>query len=177
MDFYELNLLGVKRRLPIVSISPKVKIASVNLLGDRVFVEKISKEIKKMLEKVSFDYLVGPEVKVVPVLQELSRLLKKDRYVVCRKSIHGYMVSPVKSKTKEPLVINGEDVVILKGSRVVILDDVTTTGNTIRTVESLVVGAGATVVKEIAIFTQGEAKTYFGKNFLSLANLPIFDSH
>lgn len=177
MDFYELNLLGTKRKIPIVNIGPKLKVASINLMGDRVLVEVIAKEIKERLKGVDFDFLVGPEVKVVPVLQELSRLLKKDRYVVCRKNIHGYMVSPVKFGGKQPLVLDGRDKDLLKGSRVVILDDVATTGNTIKTVELLAVGAGAKVVKEIAIFTQGDSKKVYGKNFLSLANLPIFSSH
>ena len=110
MKYYKLELDGIKKDLPIVSIGPKIKVASLSLLGDYDLVCKLSKLIAEKISKnYDFDYLVGPEVKVVPVLHELSSILGKNRYVVCRKRVHAYMVSPVKNSSKKSLVLDGVD--------------------------------------------------------------------
>ena len=72
MEYYDLKICGLSRQLPIVPLGPKLKIASFNLLGDGELVEKVAEELAKKLEKEKFDHLVGPEVKVVPLVQVLS---------------------------------------------------------------------------------------------------------
>ncbi|MEK7470815.1 MAG: adenine phosphoribosyltransferase, partial [Patescibacteria group bacterium] len=90
MDYFTLKIDKVTRKLPIVSIKANLKVASVNLLGDTELVVLVAKKLLIKLKALEFDYFVGPEVKIVPLLQELSRLTKSNRYVVCRKNIHGY---------------------------------------------------------------------------------------
>ena len=175
MDYYTLKIGKLNRKLPIVSISPKIKIASFNLLGDCELVESLAKLLKAKLKNIRFDYLVGPEVKVVPLLQELSKLLKRKRYIICRKNIHGYMISPIKSRSQPRLIIDGADAEILKNKKVVILDDVVTSGKTLSVVEELMKMCGASVVAKIAVFKQ-EGPSTLPKDLIFLYTLPVFPS-
>lgn len=77
MEYFKLNICGLTRNLPLVAITPKIRVASVNFLGDTELSETVSREVAKKLKSVDFDIMVGPEVKVVPVLHAVSKLLKK----------------------------------------------------------------------------------------------------
>ncbi|OGM04991.1 hypothetical protein A2715_00725 [Candidatus Woesebacteria bacterium RIFCSPHIGHO2_01_FULL_39_32] len=171
-----MNLEGISRKLPIVSIAPKVKVASFNLLGDKELVCILAKKMMRKLQNVDFDYLVGPEVKVVPLLHELSKLLKKDRYIVCRKEIHGYMILPIKSHQPRGLVLNGLDAALIKNKKIIIVDDVVSTGATIHSVEELMQLAKAKVVSKIAVFKQGDRLHPLQKDVIFLGDLPVFTS-
>lgn len=177
MEFYKLEICGLERKLPIVYLGPKLRIASLSLLGDVELVQKTAEALIEKLKNVKFDLLVGPEVKVVPLLSEMSRLLKKDRYIVCRKAIKGYMVNPLVLHPNNPLkkfrtmVIDGSDQEIANGKKVVIVDDVVTTGTTISAVSELMEKAGAEVVSACAILKQGEVGV---KNLTYLGKLPVF---
>lgn len=175
MNYYILKLCGLTRRLPIVALSPKVKIASFNLLGDVVLVQATAEALAKKLKKFDFDFLVGPEVKVVPLLQELSKLLGKERYITCRKQIRGYMVKPLVTRTKPQLVLDGVDRERLRSKKVAIVDDVISTGRTIKVVKELMKEAGAEVVCTAAVLKQGSPKD-LEKGVIFLKKLPLFKS-
>lgn len=160
----------------MVILGPKLKIASFNLLGDGELVNVVAQELSKRLKDFRFDYLVGPEVKVVPLLHELSRLLKKDRYIVCRKQIHGYMTAPVSTGKKPQLVLNGLDAEILHGSKVVILDDVVSTFRTMKVVIELMNEVGAQVLARVAVLKQGEDPENEIDDLIFLGRLPLFRS-
>jgi len=177
MEYFKLKFKGLIRSLPLIAVTPKIKVASVNLLGDIELSEVISREVVKKIKAVDFDILVGPEVKVVPVLHEVAKMLNKKSYVVCRKAIHAYMISPVTSKTNPPLVIDGKDAVLLKGKRVIVLDDVVSSGKTINAICDLVKEVGGNVVKVVAIFKQEGLKEDLGEYFIYLSILPVFRSH
>lgn len=174
MDYYTLELCGLVRKLPIVSLGPKLKIASFNLLGDGELVEKIADSLVKEIKKFDFDYLVGPEVKVVPLLQVLAERLKKTRYIVLRKNIMGYMVKPVSLDSKPTLVVNGPDAELLQEKRVLIVDDVVSTGKTIGIVKALMETVGAVVVGIIAVLKQDNIQEKFDVPFFCLGRLPLF---
>lgn len=164
------------RELLIVPLGPKLKIASFNLLGDGELVDKLADELAKKLKKLEFDYLVGPEVKVVPLLQVLSKRLEKPRYIILRKNIMGYMVKPVTNKSKPTLVLNGPDAELLKGKKVIIVDDVVSTGRTIRIVQELMKIVGAEVVEAVGVFKQGEKEEEIDVPFIFLGTLPLFEA-
>ncbi|KPJ70462.1 hypothetical protein AMJ51_01790, partial [Microgenomates bacterium DG_75] len=148
--------------------------ASFNLLGDGELVEAVAKRLEKEIKKFDFDYLVGPEVKVVPLLQVLSKRLNKPRYVILRKNIMGYMTKPMTNKSKPTLVINGPDAQLLKGKKVVIVDDVVSTGRTIRVAREIMEMAGAEVIGAVAVFEQGEKEKKIEVPFSFLGSLPLF---
>ena len=176
MNYYLLKIGTIERKLPIVSLGRGIKVASFNLLGDSEMVEKIALLMVKKLAKTDFDLLVGPEVKVVPLLHEITRILGKKRYVVCRKNIHGYMVSPVISYHKPGLILDGNDAAFLKGKNVVVIDDVVSSGLTMRVADELIESVGGKVVAHAAVFKQGERNGGFFKNLISLGTLPVFKS-
>jgi len=175
MNYYQLDLLGIKRELPIVPISPKLKIASFNLLGDVELVNKSAKEIAKKIKGLKFDVLVGPEVKVVPLIHQLATIIKSKNYIICRKNIMGYMVKPVQSEGKNKLVLDGRDAQLLKGKRVVIVDDVVSSGRTTREIITLLKKLDAQVVCVISIFKQGDEEIPDLPNFIYLAKLPLIE--
>ena len=174
MNYYTLKIGKITRELPIISIRANLKVASVNLLGDTELVAIIAKKLLTKLKHVEFDYFVGPEVKVVPLLHELTRLANINRYVVCRKNIYGYMVSPVKTNLKNYFVINGPDVQLLKGKRVVIVDDVVTSGSTFYAIEKLMEQIGTKVVAKVAVFKQGDDLHINNKDTIFVSSLPTF---
>ena len=174
MSFYSLKIGTIERKLPIVSLGRGIKVASFNLLGDSEVVGKIAVKMIKKLSKVKFDVLVGPEVKVVPLLQEITRILGKKRYVVCRKNIHGYMVSPVSSHNKPWLILDGSDAAFLKGKGVVVVDDVVSSGLTMCVADELIERVGGKVVAHAAVFKQGERNDEFFNNIICLGTLPVF---
>jgi len=178
MDYYNLNFFGLKRKLPLANLTPKIKIASLSLLGDVELTEKAAEKLAEKLEKYQFDYLVGPEVKVVPLLYALSQKLGQKKYVVCRKSIKGYMTNPQVLKITSGnrlnmLVIDGPDAQLVKGKKVAIIDDVVSSGVTIINLEKLLNQVGAKTAVVATIFKQGEQ---FKGNLLYLMTLPVFEN-
>lgn len=171
---FTLELCGLTRVLPIVSLGPKLKVASFNLLGDGELVEKTAQALAKKLAKFDFEVLVGPEVKVVPLLQTLSQILNKPRYVVCRKKIHGYMTNPLTLGNNFSLILNGPDAEFLQGKKVAIIDDVVSTGRTFQALEGLIKQSGGEVAVNAVILKQGESPIEIKKKFLYLGKLPLF---
>lgn len=172
MEYFTLKLCRLQRKLPVVSISPKLKIASFNLLGDAELVEAIANELTTRLKQYDFDVLVGPEVTVVPLIHEISHRLGQKHYVILRKQIHGYMVTPIKSSNKNGLVINGRDAELIRGKKVAIIDDVVSTGKTMGEVENLMIKLDAKVVCKATVLTQGNGQTQ--ADLISLGHLPLF---
>lgn len=176
MDFYTLKVFGLERKLPIVSLGPKIKVASINLLGDKELVEVLAERLAEKLKNIEFDVLVGPEVKVVPLLQELSRLLKKKRYIVLRKEIHAYMVSPVKIAGKNGLVLDGTDAKFIQGKKVIVVDDVVSSGRTIKMVAELMKACQSEVAAYVSVFCQQKELPSELGNLIYLETLPVFTS-
>lgn len=179
MDYYELKLCGLKRQLPLIFVGKKTRLASFSLLGDAQLTEIVAKAFEKKFKKMDFEAFVGPEVKVVPLIFELARRFKQEKFVVCRKSVKPYMVSPVILKPLayfpkhiRQLVIDGEDAKYLKDKKVIIVDDVISTGVTMRMMGHLMAKVGAKVVLYTAILRQGEQFDKF-ENLITLGNLPI----
>lgn len=180
VDYFDLEICGLTRKLPLVYVGKSTRLASFSLLGDVELVEVVAGELEKKLKRLKFDFLVGPEVKVVPLVAELARRLGQKRFVVCRKSVKPYMVSPVILKPLphfpkhvRQLVIDGGDAELLKNKRVVIVDDVVSTGVTMRMMTKIMEKVGAGVVARVAVLRQGEQFDNL-ENFIFLGELPVF---
>lgn len=176
MEYYNLKLGGLNRELPIIKVAPSIKIASFNLLGDVELVNVSAKLLCKKLDGIKFDVLVGPEVKVVPLIYKMADILGQKNYVIVRKNIMGYMVSPIKSEGRTGLVLDGRDAQFIKNKKVVIVDDVVSTGKTLKVVVDLMKQVGANVVETCAIFKQGDPENSLVKDLMCLAKLPVFAS-
>lgn len=176
-EYYRIKLCGLIRDLPLFEVVKGQRIVIINILGDTELVKRIAKALVKKLPKVA-DVLVTPEVKSIPLAYELSRILKIP-YIVARKIKKPYMVDSLSHKvisitTGKPQTIwlDGKDRFILKGKKVIIVDDVISTGATLKGLRNLVKKAGAIIIAETAIFTEGDPKKWL--KIISLGNLPVF---
>lgn len=181
MKNYTLTICGLTRQLPLVHISKKTLLANFTFLGDVELVDALADTLAAKLKSNNADYLVCPHVKVVPLVHGVAKRLGHKRFVVCRKSVKPYMMSPVIVKPLphfpkhvQPMVINGTDAELLKGKKVIIVDDVVSTGITMQMANRLMVNVGATVVKNIAIIRQGDGLLENIVNLEYLHQLPIF---
>ena len=163
------------RDLPIVSVGP-VSVALLNLLGDAPLTEAAAAELAKRLPEV--DVLVTPEAKAVPLAHSLS-VRTGLPYVVARKTQKPYMVGAVRKTvtsitTGKPqdLFLDGTDLPKLKGHRVAIIDDVVSTGGTLRALSELLTEVGAEVVATLAVLTEGDERD----DVISLGHLPLYDN-
>lgn len=175
---YSIEVAGVKRELPIIQINDNLCIASFVILGDTELVCAAAPEIVKKLPEV--DILITAEAKGIPLVFEMSRLLKMEKYIVARKSIKPYMDSPIidevvsiTTQKKQILCLDEKDAEEIKGKRVAIIDDVISTGGSIQALERLVESAGGIVAAKAAILAEGEAADR--KDIIFLEYLPLFE--
>lgn len=177
MKYYDLKVANVERKLPIIRISDQMEIASFVILGDSELVINAAQALKDKLPEV--DYLMTAEAKGIPLVQELAHCLGMNRYFVARKSIKPYMIDPfvtevysITSQKKQILCLDKEESEMIKGKRILIVDDVISTGESLKAMETLVKKAGGIVAAKAAILAEGESAQR--KDIIFLAELPVF---
>jgi len=177
MKTYTLHVAGLTRELPIIKLSYDLSIASFVILGDTEIVRKTAPIIAKKLPEV--DFIVTAEAKGIPLAYEISRILNLNEYVVARKSIKAYMEEPIEvevnsitTTNSQKLYLNNQDANKIKGKKVALIDDVISTGQSLKALERLVEKAGANVVAKAAILAEGDAKDR--KDIIFLEALPTF---
>ena len=177
MKTYTLNVAGLTRELPIIKLSYDLSIASFVILGDTEIVRKTAPIIAKKLPEV--DFIVTAEAKGIPLAYEISRVLNLNEYVVARKSVKAYMEEPIEvevnsitTTNSQKLYLNNRDAKKIKGKRVALVDDVISTGQSLKALERLVEKAGGKVLAKAAILAEGDAKDR--KDIIFLEALPTF---
>lgn len=177
MKTYTLNVAGLTRELPIIKLSYDLSIASFVILGDTEIVRKTAPIIAKKLPEV--DFIVTAEAKGIPLAYEISRVLNLNEYVVARKSVKAYMEEPIEvevnsitTTNSQKLYLNNQDAKKIKGKRVALVDDVISTGQSLKALERLVEKAGGKVLAKAAILAEGDAKDR--KDIIFLEVLPTF---
>jgi adenine phosphoribosyltransferase len=177
-EFYPVEIAGLKRDLRLFEIKPGLKIAILNILGDTEFVQACARELSEKLKGTDYDVLVTAEAKSIPLAHALSVETKKP-YVVLRKSYKPYMGAALQAETlsittgqPQILILDEKDVEMMRGKKVVILDDVISTGSTLQGMRMILSKAGSFVVAEAAIFTEGDRAQW--ANIISLGHLPLF---
>lgn len=175
---YAIEIAGLKRELPLFEIKPGLKIAILNILGDTELAQVCARELGKKLKDTKFDALVTAEAKSIPLAHALSVEMKKP-YVVLRKTYKPYMGEALTAETlsittgqPQILVLDEKDREGLKGKNAALVDDVISTGSTLQGMRMLMEKAGAKVVAEAAILTEGERAQW--AHILSLGHLPLF---
>jgi len=178
-ETYAVEIAGLKRELRLFEIKPGLKIAILNILGDTELVQACAKQLaQKMKDVKDFDVLVTAEAKSIPLAHALSVETKKP-YVVLRKAYKLYMGDALRAETlsittgqPQILILDEKDVEMMKGKKVVIVDDVISTGSTLQGMRMILDKAGSTVVAEAAIFTEGDRAQWM--HIISLGHLPLF---
>lgn len=177
MDTYKINIAGVDRELKRYPVSDKLDIAAFIMFGDVEITEKAACELLKVCPE--HDVVVTAEAKGIPLGYEMARQGCRN-YVVARKGIKVYMKNPiqvtVKSITTEKiqvLYLGDNDVEFLRGKRVLIVDDVISTGDSLKALEKLMEKAGANVVGKAAVLAEGEDAQQ-RDDIIYLEKLPLF---
>lgn len=175
---YPVQVAGLHRDLPLFEVAPGVRIAVLNILGDTELVEACAMELADKLSLISFDILVTAEAKSIPLAHAISVKMKKP-YVVLRKVYKPYMGVALSAETlsittgqPQMLFLDEKDHDRLRGKRVALLDDVISTGSTLQGMRLLMQKAGAEVVQEAGVFTEGDRQQW--QHIISLGHLPVF---
>jgi adenine phosphoribosyltransferase len=177
-QIYPIEIAGVKRDLRLFEIKPGLRIAILNILGDTELVQACACELGKKLGTIEHDILVTAEAKSIPLAHALSVELGKP-YVILRKTYKPYMGDAIRAETlsittgqPQLLILDEKDRDLIQNKKVIILDDVISTGSTLKGMRMILDKANASVVAQAAIFTEGDSSQW--TDIMSLGHLPVF---
>ena len=176
-EYFKMKIAGLERDLQKYPVSEHLDIAAFILFGD---VEMTVEAAKALIPKLpEHDIMIVAEAKGIPLIHELARQMGENDYVVARKAKKVYMTDPLEvsvrsitTQKQQYLCLGQEDVVKMKGKRVLIVDDVISTGESLAAVVELVKRAGGTVVGQAAILAEGDAAKR--DDIIYLEKLPLF---
>ncbi|MBP3606225.1 MAG: adenine phosphoribosyltransferase [Clostridia bacterium] len=175
---YNLKVAGLTRDLPLCPIGENLYIGAFVLFGDVELTERCA---KALYEKApAHDVMITAESKGIPLIHAMCRESGRNRYILARKAVKLYMkdvvaceVQSITTSARQTLYIDGADAEFMKGKRVLIVDDVISTGESLHALEKLVELSGGEIVGRMAILAEGDA--IGRKDITYLAPLPLFD--
>lgn len=177
-ETYSIDIAGVKRELRLFEIKPGLRIAILNILGDTELVQASARELAKKLNGLDYDILVTAEAKSIPLAYALSVETKKP-YIILRKTYKPYMGDAIQAETlsittgqPQVLILDEKDRELIQGKKVVIVDDVISTGSTLQGMRMILDKVSATVTGEASILTEGDRAQWM--HIISLGHLPLF---
>ena len=178
---YSMEIAGLKRELPICKITDDLYIGAFICFGDAELTVACARELLKLVPQDSYDYLFTAEAKSIPLIHEMARQSGADKYFVARKGPKAYMPDPIHVEDQsittagvQKLYLGRDDAELLRGKRVLLMDDVISTGGSLHAMETLVEMTGGTVVGRVAVLAEGDAKDREDIQFL--APLPLFNA-
>ena len=181
MSTYTLEVAGLRRELPICKVSDDLYIAAFICLGDAELTEACARELLKLAAPGSYDCMLTAEAKGIPLIHEMARQSGASKYFIARKGPKAYMPDPIHVEDQsittagtQRLYLGRDDADLIRGKRILIIDDVISTGGSLLAMESLVKLAGGTVAGRIAVLAEGDAQTRADIQFL--APLPLFNA-
>lgn len=176
MSTYKMKICGLERKLEMFPVNDKLDIAAFIMFGDVEITEKAAAELLKICPE--HDVVVTAEAKGIPLCYEMARQGCRS-YVVARKGVKVYMRNPIgvsvnsiTTENEQKLYLGESDAEFLKGKRVLIVDDVISTGQSLMALETLVEQTGAQIVGKAAVLAEGDAKDRNDIYFLD--ELPLF---
>lgn len=179
-ETYAVEVAGLKRELPLFQVAPGLRIAVLNILGDTEFVQACAAALGERLRSQPFDVIVTAEAKSIPLAHALSVVMAKP-YIVLRKAYKPYMGETVQAETlsittgkPQTLYLDEKDRAAVRGKCVALVDDVISTGSTLEGMCKVMDLAGAKVVAQAAVFTEGDPADW--KDITALGHLPLFKS-
>lgn len=175
---YSIEVAGVKRELPLCRVNDNLYIAAFVMFGDVEITIAAASELLKIAPE--FDIMITAESKGIPLLYEMARQINADNYILARKGPKLYMqdivytkVNSITTQNQQMLCISREDAEAMKGKRVLIVDDVISTGESLEALSKLVTQVGGNIVGKMAVLAEGDA---IGRDdIIYLAPLPLFN--
>lgn len=178
--YYTIDIAGMKRDLKLFAVNEDLQIAAFVMFGDVEITEHAARELLKLAP--DFDLIVTAEAKSIPLAYEMARQAGMNDYVIARKGIKVYMedvltvsVNSITTMSSQTLHLGRDDADRMKGRRILIVDDVISTGESLRALERLVNEAGGIIAGKMAVLAEGDA---FDRDDITvLAKLPLFDAN
>ncbi len=175
---YRMNVAGLERDLPICKVTDTLYIAGFVIFGDQELTVACARELLKRAPE--YDYIITAEAKGIPLAHEMARQAGDQKYFLARKGPKLYMTgvfeSSVKSITtakEQKLYLDTADAALMKGKRILIVDDVISTGESLLALEALVNKAGGEIVGRMAVLAEGDAQER--EDLIYLEKLPLFN--
>lgn len=175
---YRMKIAGLERALPLCPIGENLYIGAFVIFGDAPLTVACASELLKRAPE--YDYLITAEAKGIPLIHEMARQHGDGKYMLARKKPKLYMqgvfevtVQSITTEGEQKLYLDTADAQLMKGKRVLVVDDVISTGESLRAVEKLVEQAGGTVCGRMAILAEGDAQKR--EDIIYLEPLPLFD--
>ena len=177
--YYKMNIAGLDRSLPLCPLNEELMIAGFVIFGDP---ELTTACAEKLLEKApEYDYMITAESKGIPLVHEMARLEGNKKYFLARKAPKLYMtgvfeasVRSITTAKEQKLYLDTADAEIMKGKRILIVDDVISTGESLKAIENLVEKAGGIICGKMTVLAEGDAQER--EDLIYLEKLPLFDS-
>lgn len=181
MHTYPMDVAGLHRELPICKITDDLYIGAFIVFGDAELTVACARELLKLVPADSYDYMLTAEAKSIPLIHEMARQSGAAKYFVARKGPKAYMPDPLhvvdKSITtagEQELYLGRDDADLIRGKRILLMDDVISTGGSLHAMEALVEMAGGTVTGRVAVLAEGGAADRTDIRFLE--KLPVFNA-
>lgn len=178
MKYYKMNIAGIERDLPICPVNDKLSIAAFVIFGDPELTVATAAELVKRAP--DYDYLITAEAKGIPLAHEMARQNGDKKYMLARKGAKLYMtgvfsvdVHSISTARDQKLYLDIADAELMKGKRILIVDDVISTGDSLHALETLVTEAGGEIVGRMAILAEGDAIDR--DDIIYLEKLPLFN--
>mgnify|MGYP002589362839 CR=1 FL=1 len=179
MKTYPINIAGLHRELPICPVTDSLSIGAFVIFGDPELTTAAAKALLDLAPE--YDYIITAEAKGIPLAHEMARLAGNQRYLLARKGPKLYMrhildvsVHSITTDREQHLYVDGEDAARMKGKRILIVDDVVSTGESLHALETLVNEAGGIICGRACILAEGEAANR--SDLVYLEKLPLFDA-
>ena len=178
---YPIRIAGLERELPLCRITEDLYIGAFICFGDAELTVACARELLKLVDADSYDYLFTAEAKSIPLIHEMARQSGAKKYFIARKGPKAYMPDPIHVEDQsittagiQKLYLGRDDAELIRGKRILLMDDVVSTGGSLRAMEELVNMAGGTVVGRVAVLAEGDAQNRDDIKFL--APLPLFNA-
>ena len=178
MAFYTMNVAGLERHLPLCKVNDNLTIAGFVIFGDAPLTEACARELLK--KAPPFDYMITAEAKGIPLIHEMARQSGAQKYFLARKKPKLYMsgvfevtVRSITTEGEQKLYLDTADAELMKGKRILIVDDVISTGESLGALEALVEKAGGIICGRMAILAEGDAQNR--EDLIYLEKLPLFN--
>ncbi len=176
---YEMKIAGLTRHLPLCRITDDLYIGAFVMLGDQEICVAGAAELLKRVPG-EYDYLLTAETKGIPLVHEMARQTGAKTYFIARKEVKTYMpdavgveVNSITTQHRQQLFLSGEDAAMIRGKRILLVDDVISTGESMRALETLVTKVGGIVAGRMAILAEGDAQDR--SDIVYLEKLPVFN--
>ena len=174
---YEMDIAGLKRELPLCKVTDELYIGAFVMFGDVELTVHCAAELLKRAPE--YDYIIAPEAKSIPLLYEMARQAGDAKYILARKGPKLYMrdifsvtVNSITTAKEQRLYLDGADAALMKGKRILLVDDVISTGESLKALEALAEKAGGIICGRMAILAEGDAQQR--EDLVYLEKLPLF---